>query len=152
MGYLFKRQENTQNTIERNEKFMCGIVGYSGKENATTYLIKGLEKLEYRGYDSAGIAVISDGEFNTQKTTERIESLKNICEDVCGFTGIGHTRWATHGAPTIENAHPHLSCNKKFAVVHNGIIENYTELKEELESEGYIIWRKIRLLILSNLF
>lgn len=116
---------------------MCGIVGFCGKENAVPFLIKGLKRLEYRGYDSAGIALLDESGFDITKTTKRIDSLEEQCTDFFGLTGIGHTRWATHGTPTLENAHPHKSHNSKFCVVHNGIIENYLELKEELQSEGY---------------
>ncbi len=116
---------------------MCGIVGFCGKENAVPFLIKGLDRLEYRGYDSAGIALLDESGFDITKTTKRIDSLEEQCTDFFGLTGIGHTRWATHGTPTLENAHPHKSHNNKFCVVHNGIIENYLELKEELQSEGY---------------
>ncbi|MFA7673973.1 MAG: glutamine--fructose-6-phosphate transaminase (isomerizing) [Clostridia bacterium] len=119
---------------------MCGIVGYIGKENAAPILLEGLKKLEYRGYDSAGIAVISNGTINMVKTSGKIV---NLCEkthngtDLIGMTGIGHTRWATHGAPNDINAHPHVSQNGKFAIIHNGIIENYVKLREELKSKGY---------------
>ncbi len=119
---------------------MCGIVGFTGKTQAAPCLLDGLHRLEYRGYDSAGIAVLGGGEFKVEKTEKRIESLKidtHNGESVKGCAGIGHTRWATHGAPSVQNAHPHLSQNGKFAVVHNGIIENYTSLKEELISEGF---------------
>jgi len=115
---------------------MCGIIGFAGKGNASTVLLKGLSKLEYRGYDSAGITLLENNRFSTYKTTKRIESLKSKIDSE-GEIGIGHTRWATHGAPTAENAHPHLSENGKFAVVHNGIIENYQELKSELIGEGF---------------
>lgn len=120
---------------------MCGIVGFTGKGQASEYLLAGLEKLEYRGYDSAGIAVINNKKIEVKKTAERISSLINATDggkNVKGTLGIGHTRWATHGAPTVQNSHPHLSNNGKFAVVHNGIIENYISLKEELSAEGYI--------------
>lgn len=118
---------------------MCGIVGFTGKENASPFLCKGLEKLEYRGYDSAGIALSVKGGFKVIKTSKRIEKLKSVValEKSRSHTGIGHTRWATHGAATKQNAHPHLSEDGKFAVVHNGIIENYEILKEELISEGF---------------
>ena len=117
---------------------MCGIVGFTGKKNAAEFLTDGLERLEYRGYDSAGIAVLN-GEIEVFKTEKRVETLKNCLPENLGANiGIGHTRWATHGAPTVENAHPHLSQNGKFAVVHNGIIENYAELRAELETEGVI--------------
>ncbi len=116
---------------------MCGIVGFVGKNNAKDVLLSGLEKLEYRGYDSAGIATIDGGILTFLKTTERIAKLKETAQNGCnGFLGIGHTRWATHGAPTEANAHPHTDSSKEFAVVHNGIIENYAELKEELKNDG----------------
>lgn len=115
---------------------MCGIVGFAGKGNASKVLLSALSRLEYRGYDSAGIALLETDGFSVYKTTKRIEGLKEKVADD-GKIGIGHTRWATHGAPTKENAHPHMSNNKKFAVVHNGIIENYRELKEELIKDGF---------------
>lgn len=118
---------------------MCGIVGYIGKDFAVPYLIEGLSKLEYRGYDSAGVAVIENGKINVTKKSGRLSVLKNELEKKepsKATIGIGHTRRATHGAPTDENAHPHLSENKIFAVVHNGIIENFGELKEKLSSSG----------------
>lgn len=118
---------------------MCGIVGYIGKNLAVPYLTEGLSKLEYRGYDSAGIAVIENGKINVTKKSGRLSVLKNELEKgepSKSTIGIGHTRWATHGAPTDENAHPHLSENKIFAVVHNGIIENFAELKTRLSSSG----------------
>ena len=114
---------------------MCGIVGFTGKKSAAEILLKGLQSLEYRGYDSAGIAVLENKSFNTVKTVERIEKLIADTESgnsIKGNLGLGHTRWATHGAPSMENSHPHLSENAKFAVVHNGIIENYKELRENL--------------------
>lgn len=118
---------------------MCGIVGFTGNKPASPILLDGLEKLEYRGYDSAGIAVLNDNIIGTAKTTERIRNLFEKTDNgktVPGSIGIGHTRWATHGGPSTTNAHPHLSGDAKFAVVHNGIIENYVELKEKLISEG----------------
>ncbi len=118
---------------------MCGIVGFTGKQKAAPVLLEGLERLEYRGYDSAGMALLGKGKISVYKTDKRISRLKEITdngEEASGFVGIGHTRWATHGAPSVENAHPHLSENGKFAVVHNGIIENYALLKAELEAEG----------------
>ena len=119
---------------------MCGIVGYTGVQSAAPILLDGLKKLEYRGYDSAGVAVMDQNVIAVHKVRGRIAALCEKIQDgaaVPGFTGIGHTRWATHGAPTEENAHPHLSNDGRFAVVHNGIIENYLPLREELIREGY---------------
>ena len=119
---------------------MCGIVGYTGSQAAAPILLDGLKKLEYRGYDSAGIAVLNDNLIAVSKVTGRIA---NLCERTAdgkncpGTVGIGHTRWATHGALTDTNAHPHMSNDGKFAVVHNGIIENYIALREELIQKGY---------------
>jgi len=117
---------------------MCGIVGYIGSKNTKEILLEGLKELEYRGYDSAGIAVLSDGEFNSFKATGKLvnleEKTKNFHTDKFA-TGIGHTRWATHGKPTELNAHPHVG--ESSYVVHNGIIENYAELKRELIDKGY---------------
>ena len=119
---------------------MCGIVGFTGKQNAAPILLEGLKKLEYRGYDSAGIAVAKDGVISVSKVSGRIANLCEKTEDgktLPGFSGIGHTRWATHGASTDANAHPHMSCDGRFSVVHNGIIENYMALREELTANGY---------------
>lgn len=119
---------------------MCGIVGFTGKTEVVPFLLECLEQLEYRGYDSAGIAVLKNGKLKVQKTLNRIESLKQKKESdekLSGDTAIGHTRWATHGEPSVKNAHPIVSANGKFAVVHNGIIENYLQLKEKLQNEGF---------------
>ena len=119
---------------------MCGIVGFIGQQSAAPILLEGLKKLEYRGYDSAGIAVMDRSKITVSKVKGRIANLSDKIhngEDVPGKAGIGHTRWATHGAPTEENAHPHLSNDGRFAVVHNGIIENYLALREELVKDGY---------------
>lgn len=116
---------------------MCGIVGYIGGKNAKDFLLEGLKTLEYRGYDSAGVAVIGcDGRIKQIKKAGRVSAMQSLCGNLCGNTGIGHTRWATHGEPTDENAHPHLS--GKFAVVHNGIIENHAEIRQELEEKGFV--------------
>ncbi len=120
---------------------MCGIVGFTGGQSAAPVLLKGLQQLEYRGYDSAGIAVMNEGKIRVEKVSGRIAGLCEKTENgeaVPGSTGIGHTRWATHGAPTETNAHPHLSNDGRFAIVHNGIIENYLTLREELVSDGYV--------------
>ncbi|MBP5492448.1 MAG: glutamine--fructose-6-phosphate transaminase (isomerizing) [Clostridiales bacterium] len=119
---------------------MCGIVGYTGSQQAAAFLLDGLKKLEYRGYDSAGIAILNDGAIKVDKVSGRIANLCELTEDgknCPGMIGIGHTRWATHGAPTDTNAHPHLSNDGRFAIVHNGIIENYISLREELIGKGY---------------
>ena len=118
---------------------MCGIVGYIGTKKAVPVLIKGLLSLEYRGYDSAGICVLENNTLNVVKDKGRVKNLEdnpNI-NNLVGNIGIAHTRWATHGIPSKENSHPHLDNSKTFAVVHNGIIENYTELRAMLEKEGY---------------
>ena len=120
---------------------MCGIVGFTGSEQAAPILLDGLSKLEYRGYDSAGIAV-RNGEENVEivKAKGKLKVLKEMTNDgaaVNGFCGIGHTRWATHGEPSTLNAHPHASDDENVVAVHNGIIENYLELKEKLVKRGY---------------
>ena len=118
---------------------MCGIVGYVGDQSALPILIEGMERLEYRGYDSAGIAVLEDGAITTARKAGRLANLVEEIQgrDLRGSLGIGHTRWATHGAPTDENAHPHLDCDSKIALVHNGIIENHDVLKARLLEEGH---------------
>ncbi len=113
---------------------MCGIIGYIGKRRAAPVLLDGLKKLEYRGYDSAGIALLNEGKFTLSRKKGRVAELERAARDAIGEIGIGHTRWATHGEPSERNAHPHV-CGK-FAVVHNGIIENYRELKGECERLG----------------
>ena len=112
---------------------MCGIVGFTGTRDASEVLLDGLARLEYRGYDSAGIAVMTKGGIELEKVSGKVSRLRervNLSEKVRGESGIGHTRWATHGAPTDTNAHPHLSNDGRFAVVHNGIIENYASLRK----------------------
>ena len=118
---------------------MCGIVGYLGKGQAYTALIKGLKRLEYRGYDSAGVALISeDGSLNVYKAKGKVADLEAYCadKDVSGSVGIAHTRWATHGEPSSVNAHPHYSSSKNLAIIHNGIIENYAAIKKNLIAKG----------------
>ena len=119
---------------------MCGIVGYIGNQPAQKILINGLSKLEYRGYDSAGIAVYDEGKINIEKKKGRLQNLENRLNDhaLSGVVGIGHTRWATHGEPSDTNAHPHASIDGNIAVVHNGIIENYMALKESLIAKGHM--------------
>ena len=119
---------------------MCGIIGYVGTREAAPLLIEGLQRLEYRGYDSAGIAVgDSDGNLHLKKHTGKLANLMASLEGVYppGTVGVAHTRWATHGKPSDENAHPHLDCTGDVAVVHNGIIENYLELGQELMAQGH---------------
>jgi glucosamine--fructose-6-phosphate aminotransferase (isomerizing) len=115
---------------------MCGIIGYIGFRNARTVLLESLKRLDYRGYDSAGVAII-DQTLKVYKDVGEITKVEKQIPLLKGTIGIGHTRWATHGAVTKENAHPHLSCDKKIAIIHNGIIENYTKLKEELTQKGH---------------
>jgi glucosamine--fructose-6-phosphate aminotransferase (isomerizing) len=118
---------------------MCGIVGYVGEKQALEVVVAGLRRLEYRGYDSAGVAVISDGRLEVRKKAGKLVNLENLLgEDPLprSTTGIGHTRWATHGGPTDRNAHPHVSEDQQVAVIHNGIIENFAELRDELQAAG----------------
>lgn len=116
---------------------MCGIVGYIGQDNAKELLLKGLEKLEYRGYDSAGVAVVNDEGTSVFKAKGRIAELRKVADSEAtdGNVGIGHTRWATHGVPNYENSHPHQSTTERFTLVHNGVIENYEELRNEYLSD-----------------
>ena len=119
---------------------MCGIVGYTGARQASPFLLKGLATLEYRGYDSAGVEVLSpDGALHGVKCAGRVATLAERCStaNLVGTSGIAHTRWATHGAPTDKNAHPHLDCTGRIAIVHNGIIENFRDLREKLMAEGH---------------
>src|SRR5450759_1694094 len=118
---------------------MCGIVGYLGRKDAAPILLNNLRGLEYRGYDSAGVAVLDAGRIDVVKRLGKLAELEEalLQDSPAGMVGIGHTRWATHGAPSERNAHPHLDCKEQIAVVHNGIIENYMPLKEELIRRGH---------------
>ena len=118
---------------------MCGIIGYIGHRQVVPLIIEGLRKLEYRGYDSAGIAVVANGELLIRRSAGKLGNLETAlaADPLTGEYGLGHTRWATHGRPTEENAHPHRDCKGRIVVVHNGIIENYLELKRELQSQGH---------------
>src|SRR5688500_9724506 len=118
---------------------MCGIVGYVGDDQALPVLIEGMRKLEYRGYDSAGVALIENGRMSSAKKAGELDNLEGILgsHELHGTTGIGHTRWATHGAPNDVNAHPHHDCSGRLAIVHNGIIENHDVLREELLAQGH---------------
>jgi glutamine---fructose-6-phosphate transaminase (isomerizing) len=122
---------------------MCGIVGAVASRNITPILVEGLKRLEYRGYDSCGVAVHADGGLKRARTVSRVAELDRDIQTTKleGFTGIAHTRWATHGAPAVANAHPHFSPNQqtpRIALVHNGIIENHDELRGELKARGYV--------------
>ena len=132
---------------------MCGIVGYIGKQNAEPILINGLSRLEYRGYDSAGVATIESTGITVVKNKGRIDDLASMPEisTLKGTIGIGHTRWATHGKPSAENSHPHMDNSKKFAVVHNGIVENYKDLKDFLGSNGYTFISQTDTEVIPNL-
>ena len=132
---------------------MCGIVGYIGTKNATPILLQGLKRLEYRGYDSAGIAVIENGKIEVKKDKGRVSNLEAVpgINDLKGTIGIAHTRWATHGKPSKENAHPHSDNSNTFAVVHNGIIENFAVLKEFLINKGYTFYSETDTEIIPNL-
>src|SRR6476661_6654321 len=117
---------------------MCGIVGYIGHRNAWDVIIKGLHRLEYRGYDSSGVALMN-GHLNIYKKSGKVSELEDFVKgkNIAGNVGMGHTRWATHGVPSDCNSHPHTSGDGKLAIIHNGIIENYATLKEELKSRGH---------------
>ncbi len=133
---------------------MCGIVGYIGKEQAAPIILDGLARLEYRGYDSAGMAVFDGKAIRTQKSAGRLKVLENLTrggEDMPGNAGIGHTRWATHGAPSDNNAHPHINGKGTIAVVHNGIIENYIPLKKKMEEKGYEFYSETDTEVLAHL-
>src|SRR6516165_10171160 len=117
---------------------MCGIIGYVGYRQAEPVLLEGLRRLEYRGYDSAGIATLTGSGLHVRKKAGRIADLAEHVSQrpAPGHVGIGHTRWATHGAPSDRNAHPHVGGNGRVAIVHNGVIENYASLKKQLQGEG----------------
>ncbi|HAI84293.1 MAG TPA: glutamine--fructose-6-phosphate transaminase (isomerizing), partial [Chitinophagaceae bacterium] len=119
---------------------MCGIVGYTGHRQAYPVVVKGLKRLEYRGYDSAGVALVTNGTLNVYKKKGKVADMEEytVGKDLGGSIGIGHTRWATHGEPSDRNAHPHLSNSGEIAMIHNGIIENYAQLKAELLKKGYV--------------
>ena len=121
---------------------MCGIVGYVGPKEVVPVILEGLRRLEYRGYDSAGIAVGCPGEdkLELRRAPGKLKNIEQVLRDhpLHGTYGIGHTRWATHGRPTEENAHPHRDCTGRIVVVHNGIVENYLELKRELTAQGHV--------------
>lgn len=140
MIYGILRVKTSNSEIFEEEFYMCGIVGYIGNHQAAPVLLDGLAKLEYRGYDSAGMAVYDGEEIRMVKATGRLKVLDALTQGgstLPGTAGIGHTRWATHGSPTDTNAHPHFNSDASIAVVHNGIIENYQKLKKKLEARGY---------------
>src|SRR5262252_6185530 len=118
---------------------MCGIVGYIGHGDATSFVVHGLRRLEYRGYDSAGLATVCSKSLKVRKAAGRLESLERLiaADRPSGTVAVGHTRWATHGRPSDVNAHPHLDCRETLAIVHNGIIENYRELRKSLAAQGH---------------
>ncbi|WP_088339786.1 glutamine--fructose-6-phosphate transaminase (isomerizing) [Robiginitalea sediminis] len=133
---------------------MCGIVGYIGNRNAYPIIIKGLQRLEYRGYDSAGVALYDDGNINVSRTPGKVDDLRAIAASemtLDGTLGIGHTRWATHGEPNKRNAHPHLSNSGDLVIIHNGIIENYESIKKELIQRGYVFHSDTDTEVLVNL-
>src|SRR5215218_10450423 len=132
--------EGRRDSAEKKELRMCGIVGYVGNKQVVPLIIDGLRKLEYRGYDSAGIAVVNEGhELEIRRAEGKLRNLEETIRlsPLDGTYGIGHTRWATHGRPTEENAHPHRDCTGRVVVVHNGIIENYIQLKERLRHSDH---------------
>ena len=133
---------------------MCGIVGYVGEKNAVGIIVDGLRRLEYRGYDSAGVAVLQDGALQVRRAPGKMTNLEAVLRDrpVAGTLGIGHTRWATHGRPSEENAHPHTDCSGSLVVVHNGILENYLQLKERLQAEGHVFKSETDTEVLAHLF
>ena len=132
---------------------MCGIVGYIGTKKACPILLAGLSRLEYRGYDSAGISTIEKDGLSVMKDKGRVKNLSNLdgIDKLEGTIGIAHTRWATHGKPSKENAHPHQDNSKTFSVVHNGIIENYNELRKFLTDYGYAFYSQTDTEVIPNL-
>ncbi|MDI1319141.1 MAG: class II glutamine amidotransferase, partial [bacterium] len=132
---------------------MCGIVGYIGKQKASAIILEGLKRLEYRGYDSAGVAVLRDGHFDLAKKAGRVEGLikGTPAQKIAGTTGIGHTRWATHGGVTDANAHPHISSDGRIALIHNGVIENYASIKKFLLTKGFTFLSETDTEVLCNL-
>src|SRR5882724_7974647 len=133
---------------------MCGIIGYVGKKAASPILLEGLRRLEYRGYDSAGVAVLRDADLAVRKKKGKIDeglARELLQQPVAGQLGIGHTRWATHGPPCDENSHPHLDQSGKIAVVHNGVIENYDRLKQRLLKAGHTFHSETDTEVLAHL-
>jgi glucosamine--fructose-6-phosphate aminotransferase (isomerizing) len=133
---------------------MCGIVGYIGTRKVVPILLEGLKRLEYRGYDSAGIVYLRNNKLNKHRAKGKLGNLEKIAEKVLGVeshVGLGHTRWATHGPPTTENAHPHSDCNNELVIVHNGIIENYQTLKKDLKKRGHIFRSETDTEVLAHL-
>ncbi|MCJ7645468.1 class II glutamine amidotransferase, partial [bacterium] len=132
---------------------MCGIVGYIGNKDVVPILIDGLKRLEYRGYDSAGIGVIENGRLELRRCVGKICNLENVLKKkpTRGNIALGHARWATHGRPSEENAHPHTDCRDRLVVVHNGIIENYLTLKKKLIQEGHKFKSETDTEVLANL-
>jgi glutamine---fructose-6-phosphate transaminase (isomerizing) len=133
---------------------MCGIVGYVGQKSVVPVIIEGLRKLEYRGYDSAGIAVAGNGDgLQVRRAEGKLRNLEEVIrhKPLEGTYGIGHTRWATHGRPTEENAHPHRDCTGRVVVVHNGIVENYLPLKKRLIEDGHKFWTETDTEVIAHL-
>ena len=132
---------------------MCGIVGYIGKQKASAIILEGLKRLEYRGYDSAGVATLTGSRFDLAKKAGRVANLikSTPAQKMTGTTGIGHTRWATHGGVTDANAHPHISSDQKIAIIHNGVIENYSHIKKFLLTKGYTFQSETDTEVLCNL-
>lgn len=133
---------------------MCGIAGYIGKKQAAPIILDGLSRLEYRGYDSAGMAVYDGEKIRISKSVGRLQALRDLTHegtDMPGTVGIGHTRWATHGVPSDVNAHPHYNEKETIAVVHNGIIENYLQLKKKLEGKDYVLKSQTDTEVLAHL-
>ena len=132
---------------------MCSIIGYVGAKNAAQVMLEGLERMEYRGYDSAGIAGLNNGEFILKKEVGRVRNLLDAIDDFSKFgnIGIGHTRWATHGGVSVKNAHPHISSSGSFVIVHNGVIENYEPIKKFLIKEGFTFYSETDTEVLANL-
>ena len=132
---------------------MCGIVGYIGAAGATGIILDGLKRLEYRGYDSAGVAVVADGVLQVRRSAGRLRNLEAVLRErpLDGPLGIGHTRWATHGRPSEENAHPHTDCTGSIVVVHNGILENYLPIKARLQAEGHLFKSETDTEVLAHL-